>query len=126
MSQTNIKHIASLNSESLRGLAFYEQELGFLQERLDELAGDNTGEEVSQKVGHFQNQFIIHKEAIDELKHLIHANNKSMELQLHHTDVFVDQDTANEHRRLNEKYLTEEKMFNDLRHEFNRFAAEWM
>jgi hypothetical protein len=126
MSQINIKHIANLNSESLRGLAFYEQELGFLQERLDEIAGDNTGKAVSEKIEHFQNQLIIHKEAIDELKHGIHANNKSMELQLHQTDVFVDQKTADEHEKLNEKYLTEVEMLNDMRHEFNRFAAEWM
>lgn len=126
MSQINIKHITNLNSESLRGLSFYEHELGVLLERLDEIAGDNTGKDVSEKVEHFQNQLIIHNEVIDELKHLIHANNKGMELQLHHTDVFVDLGTADEHRQLNEKYLTEEKMLNDLRHEFNRFAAEWM
>ncbi|MDB5134991.1 MAG: hypothetical protein JWP37_1594 [Mucilaginibacter sp.] len=126
MSQINIKHIANLNSESLRGLAFYEQELGFLQERLDEISGDNTGKEVSEKVEHFGNQLIIHKDVIDELKHLIHANNKSMGSQLHHTDVFVDRNSADEHQQLNEKYGTEEKMFNDFRYEFNRFAAKWM
>jgi len=39
MSQINIKHVANLDNESLRGLDFYEQELGVLQERLDEIAG---------------------------------------------------------------------------------------
>jgi len=126
MSQINIKHITSLNSESLKGLEFFEQELGFLQGRLNEIAADYTGKEVSEKIEHFQNQFVIHSNAIDELKHLIHSNKKNMEAQLVKSDVFVDVDTADEHQKLNEQYLTEEKMFNELHHEFNHFAAEWM
>jgi len=126
MSQTNIKHVAHLDNESLRGLEFYGQELGILQERLDEIAGDNTGKEVGEKIEHFQNQFLIHRDAIDRLKHQIRANTKNIELEVVKTDPFVDLDSANQHESLNEQYLTEEKMFNQMRQEFNRFAAEWM
>ncbi len=126
MSQINIKHIKNLNNDCLRGIEFYKQELGILQERLEEIAADNTAMEVREKVEHFQNQFLIHGNYLDELKHYIHANDKSIEHELLRTEVFVSESIAAEHKRIHEQYLNEEKIFNDLRHEFNRFAAEWM
>ena len=126
MSQINIKHIANLNNDCLRGLEFYNQELNILQERLEEIAADNTGKEVSQQVEHFQNQFLIHRNYFDNLKHLVQTNDKSIEAQLIKTNVFVNENTALEHENIYQQYLNEEKIFNDLRHEFNKFAARWM
>jgi len=126
MSQINIKHFANLNNECLRGLEFYQHELGFMEKRLEEIAKDNTGKEACEGIEHFQNNFIIHRDHIAELKHLVHVNDRTMEKQLIDTGVFVTEDTANEHDGIYEDYLTEEKLFNDLRHEFNRFAAKWM
>jgi histidyl-tRNA synthetase len=54
MKKVDIKHIANLNSESVRGLDFYLDELKIMQERLDEIAAANTGEEVLKKIDHFQ------------------------------------------------------------------------
>lgn len=126
MKQVNIKHICNLHNEWLRGLEFYEQELNIMQERLDEISTDNTGKEVREKIEYFQNEIIIHRNFIDELRGYIHKNLRSMEEQLLKTEVFVTENTAIEHEKLNEQFLTEEKMVNELRHEFNRFAAEWM
>ncbi|MGZ3757247.1 MAG: hypothetical protein ACXVAY_07545 [Mucilaginibacter sp.] len=126
MTKINIKHITNLNNDCLRGLAFYQQELDILRGRLEEIAADNTGRIVAEKVEHFQNQFMIHSYYIDELKHLIHANDKAIESELVKTSVFVNEEIADKHDQLVDKYHTEEKIFNELRHEFNRFAAEWM
>ncbi len=126
MSQINIKHIANLNNECLRGLEFYQHELGFMNERLEEITKDNTGKEAREGIEHFQNNFIIHRDHIAELKHLVHVNDKAIEKQLLNTGVFVTEDTANEHQEIYDRYLTEERLFNDLRHEFNRFSAKWM
>jgi len=122
----NIKHIKNLNNDGLRGIAFYKQELGILQERLQEIAGDNTAREVQEKVEHFQNQLLIHGDYLDELKHDIHANDEAIEADLLITGMMVSESVAAEHTRIHERYLSEEKIFNELRHEFNRFAAEWM
>ncbi|MGZ3749874.1 MAG: hypothetical protein ACXVAU_01285 [Mucilaginibacter sp.] len=126
MSQINIKQIKNLHNDWLRGLEFYEQETGIIQNRLDEIAADNTGKEASEEIEHFQNQLLIHRNAIDELKHLIHVNSMDLENQLIKTGVFVDERSALEHDQLNEKYITEEQLFNQMRHEFNQFAARWM
>jgi len=126
MKKVNIKHISNLHNEWLRGLEFYAIELNIMQERLDEVAAGNTGKKVAEKIEYFQNEIIIHRNFIDELRHYIHSNLQKIEDELLKTEIFVDQNTAFEHKKLNEQYLTEEKMINELRHEFNRFAAEWL
>lgn len=126
MSQINIKHIANLNNDGLRGIEFYKQELAILQKRLEEIASDNTGKEVSVHVEHFQNQFIIHNNYLDELKHLIHVNDQSIEAQVLVKGVFIDENIAIDHENIYEQYLNEERIFNEIRHEFNRFSAKWM
>ncbi|WP_295711476.1 hypothetical protein [Mucilaginibacter sp.] len=122
----NIKHIKNLNNDGLRGTAFYKQELGILQERLQEIAADNTTREVQEEVEHFQNQFLIHGNYLDELKHDIHVNDQDIEAELLLTGTMVSEAVANEHSLIHERYLNEEKIFNDLRHEFNSMAAKWM
>ncbi|MCR8560799.1 hypothetical protein KXD93_24290 [Mucilaginibacter sp. BJC16-A38] len=126
MSQINIKYIKNLNNDCLRGIEFYKQELGFLQERLEEISTDNTAREVREKIEHFQNQFLIHGNYLDGLKHEIHVNDKSIEDELLKTGAFVSENIVAEHKRIHEQYMDEEKIFNELRHEFNRFAAVWM
>lgn len=122
----NIKYIKNLNNDGLRGLAFYKQELAILQERLQEIGADNTAQEVQEKVEHFQNQFLIHGNYLDELKHDIHANDQAIEADLLSTEDLVSEPVADEHKNIHDRYVNEEKIFNDLRHEFNVFAAEWM
>lgn len=126
MNNVNIKHISNLNNDCLRGLTFYKQELSILQERLDEIAGKNTGSEATVGVEHFQNQFLIHGMAIDQLLYRISKNDKELENELEATGVYVQAETAAQHEQVHEEYQTEERLFNELRHEFNRFAAKWM
>lgn len=126
MKQISIKHITNLHNDWLRGLEFYKEELRILKQRLEEVTADNTGHEVSEQVEHFQNQLIIHRNYIDELAHRIHENIRNMQTQLQTSEGYVEKKTAAEHDILNEQYLTEEKLVNELRHEFNQFAAKWM
>jgi hypothetical protein len=126
MKQVNIKHIDNLHNDAIRALDFYWQELIIIRHRLEEIAADNTGHEVALQVEHFQNELTIHNEQIDELRHAFHENREKLEGQLVETDGFADKSSFEENEELYERYVTEEKMFNELRHEFNRFAAKWM
>ena len=69
---------------------------------------------------------LIHGNCLDELKHDIHANDQAIEAELLLTGDLVSEGTATEHKSIHERYVDEEKIFNGLRQEFNRFAAEWM
>jgi len=126
MKQATIKHTTPQHNEWLRGIAFYEQELEIIRERLEEIASDNTGHEVSEKVEHFQNQLIIHRDYIDGLKHRIHESMKRIEYDVNHLAGHVKESTAAGFDKLKDEYQTEEQMINELRQQFNRFAAEWM
>jgi tRNA uridine 5-carbamoylmethylation protein Kti12 len=122
----NIKHVKNLNNDALRGIEFYTQELGILQERLQEIAGDNTARAIQEQVEHFQNQLLIHGNYLSGLKREIHNNDLDIEADLLLTRTMVSESVAAEHNRIHDACQNEEKIFNDLRHEFNRFAAEWL
>ncbi|MBS1519503.1 MAG: hypothetical protein JST50_00795 [Bacteroidetes bacterium] len=126
MKQINIKHIASLHTNTLNSLNFYEQEIDILKNRLEEIASKNTGHEVSEGIEYFQNQFIIHSEKIDELKHAFHSNLQALEVQILETTAYAGEETLETNERLFDEYLMEETLLNQLRHEFLRFAAKWM
>ena len=126
MKEINIKHINNLHSDALRSLDFYKQEITILTKRLEEIAADNTGREIAEKVEHFQNQFLIQRNNIDELKHRMHENLNKIESQVKESAGFISQSSAAENVELYDQYLTEEKIINELRQEFNRFASKWM
>ena len=126
MKEINIKHITNLHSDALRGLDFYKQEITILKKRLEEIAADNTGQEAAERVEYFQNQFLIQNNNIDELKHGIHENIQNVEDQIRQSGAYVKVNTAGENLELYDQYIGLEKVINEVRHEFNRFASKWM
>lgn len=126
MKKTSIKHLTFAHQACLRGLEFYLLEIRFLQERLEEIAGDNTGHEVSEQVEHFQNQLIIHREQIDQLKHRINTNLDQVAAELKHSRNFIPEATVDAANQIGADYEQEEQFFKTLRQDFNRFAAKWM
>ena len=126
MKELNIKHITNLHSDALRGLDFYKQEITILKKRLEEIAADNTGQEAAERVEYFQNQFLIQNNNIDELKHGIHENIQNLEDQIRQSGAYVKVNTVGENLELYDQYISLEKVINEVRHEFNRFASKWM
>jgi hypothetical protein len=126
MKKINIKHIQNLSEEALRGLDFYKEEMTILQERLEELTKDNTHKEVLINVEHFQNQLIIQRNNIDELRHAIRTHLGTIAQQLEKSSYFVAENADNQETSLYDQYRVLEKTINGLRHEFNLFAAKWM
>lgn len=97
-----------------------------MQERLDEIAADNTGKNVQVSISYFQNQLIIHREQLDLLKHEIHIVEELLAADLNGTPAFVNETTFMVAKKLMDEYDTEERIFSALRYSFNQFAAEWM
>ncbi|HVV55031.1 MAG TPA: hypothetical protein VHC47_06895 [Mucilaginibacter sp.] len=126
MEQVNIKHLTHSGNDWLKALEFYEEDLKVLQKTLEDIAADNTGHEVSEGIEYFQDQFIIHREKIDELKHLISDNEWDIGSEAQDSAGFVDEGLVEQNNSLYDQYQTEEKMINELRHQFNEFAAKWM
>lgn len=126
MKKISIKHLHNLQNEALRGLDFYKEELTILQHRLEEITADNTGKEAMEQVEHFQNQLIIQKNNIDELRHAVNEHLSVLKAQLEQAPDFVLESSGNVDDLLYDRYQTLAKIINELRQEFNRFAAKWM
>lgn len=50
-------------------LQFYKTLIPYFKKRLVEIAAKNTGEEIRKKMEHFENEFIVLNEDLDELQH---------------------------------------------------------
>jgi ribosomal protein L10 len=126
MQVTSVKHLTNEHSEWRSSLGFYKDELVVYKNRLTEIAGKNTANETMQQVEHFQNQFVLHIEAIDTLNHDINGHLNGMADAMKEHAGHVTQEQLAEHARLKERFETEDKMFVELKHEFTQFSAKWM
>lgn len=125
--QTSIKHLTNEHNDWLRGLSFYKDELQILKSRLTEVAGKNTGADAVNMMNHYENQVTLQTTNIDTLRHDINTNLETIAAQLNdNTPGYIDTKLVEKHNLLRDSYFTQEKLVNELRHEFNRFAAKWM
>jgi hypothetical protein len=114
------------NSEWLNSLKFYNDEIKILKNRLSELASKNNHKDFSAGVEHFQNQFIIQKNNIDEISHAIKMNEEELQKEIKNNPVAADKIKVSYHTKNKETFEAFESNFNKLRSEFNVFAAKWM
>lgn len=126
MSYISVTKMDNRHDEALRGLEFYKQDLQIQESRLREIAGKNTSFEVRQSIEHFQNQFIVQRNNIDELRHKLneHLQLLGKDAQQHEGRVGID--LVDSEGQLSEEYMMLEKVINELRHEFNTFLSKWM
>jgi hypothetical protein len=77
-------------------------------------------------VEHFQNQFIIQRNNIDELIHAIKSNENLLVKEVEQNPVAVDRRKTAYHEIEKDMVESFEKNFNELRKEFILFSAKWM
>ncbi len=114
------------NNLWINTLDFYEQEISILKGRLDELAQKNTSKEVMQQIEHFQNQFIIQRNNLDNILHAVKINEADLIATIESNPTAADHKKVEYHEREHDLVSTFEKNFNALRQEFNKFASKWM
>jgi hypothetical protein len=126
MSYTATSHCGNEHEQWLKSISFYDDDLDVLENRLTEIVKKNNGQEVMTGVEHFQNQFMIQRNNISDLKHNIkkHAGNVAADAQIHAGK--MDEFFMDEHGNLKSEVDSFEKVMNDLRHEFSLFLAKWM
>ncbi len=108
----------------LNKLSFYNDEIVVMQKRLEEVNSKNTGMEVRKSVDHFQNQFIIQKNAAEDIRRHIKGEEKALQHEIKSNPVAVDHRKTDDH--VDERSMVEhfETNFNALRKEFNAFLAD--
>ena len=112
------------NNEWFNKLAFYQDEIKMMNNRIAEIAAKNTSKDTLARVEHFQNQLIIQKNNVDEIKHLVTINEDSLRKEVNNNATAVDHRSVNDHSKERELVTGFEKNFNELRHELNSFLSK--
>lgn len=126
MSYTNILKAGTDHTDWLNSLGFYEDDLKILEDRLAEVAIKNTSFESRQGVEHFQNQFVIQRNNVAELRHKIkeYVHLLAVDAQVHAGH--INNSSLDTHKQLEEEFNSLEIVIRDLRSEFNEFLVKWM
>ena len=114
------------NKEWASNLAFYKDELKIMSKRLEEIVTKNTSKDILSQVEHFQNQFIIQKDQIDQINHAINLDNDTIDKEINKNTIAVDRRSIEDHTILREQMKSFEHIFNSLKFDFNTFLSKWM
>ena len=126
MSNDNLTKVTAEHSEWLSGLDFYKEDILILEKRLLELGSRNGTFDMSRGIEHFQNQFLIQRNTIDELRHGIREHVSTFGRMVAADDASKEIPHHQMHESLKDGYLSFEKVMNELRHEFSEFLAKWL
>lgn len=103
-------------------LAFWNDELESFKNRLSELVTRWTDKEVLAQLEHFQNQFIIHGNVIEEIQETI--NKHEMNISKHSES--MDVSMVKIHTDIREKMETQRQIYADLKKDFFQFLSKYM
>ncbi|GAB2816606.1 hypothetical protein GCM10027043_16390 [Ferruginibacter profundus] len=106
-----------------RMLEFFKQENAFLKTRLSEVVDRNTDKEFLALAEHFQNQFIIKDEFMDELRHDINEMEAELKTPSGSAKIITDKKTEAKQTRLRNEIEYLEKNFTQLKNEFNKYLV---
>ena len=110
----------------LNKLSFYADDIAIMQSRIDEIAKKNNAKEVLMQIEHFQNQLLIQRKTISDIKHHIEKDEKILQANIAKNQTAVDHRKVEDHADEREDVKIFENNFNTLRKELNHFAAQWM
>lgn len=121
--KTSITALHHQGTDWTRELSFYKDELGVLNTRLEEVAKQNTGQEVMAQVEHFQNKFIMLREQLDILKHDVNQRNEAVNKLAAERPEHIGERYATESDALLDRMKDYARSIADTRYEFNTFLA---
>ena len=107
----------------VRSLDFFKQENNFLKNRLSEVVDNTSDKDFLAQAEHFQNQFIIKDEFVDELKHDVNEQERILMDRYIKTGNGIDEQVIQRQKNLREQMEYLEKDFTNLRNEFNNYLT---
>ena len=107
-------------------LAFWSDELKAFKNKLSELVSRWTDRDIMAKLEHFQNQFILHGEVLDTIKHDIHVHESDMASHSINKENSQDKDMVKKHMEMRARMETQRQIYTDLKKEFFAFLSKYM
>ncbi len=104
-------------------LTFFAEQIAIFEKGLGELVKKDTDREAMAELEQIQNQFIRHKEVLDELKHDIHLHEQAMSNYLKDHE---NASTYDDHAGMRDRMESFRKLYYELKSQFTRFMTKWM
>lgn len=111
-------------NEWSKTIDFYLEELRIFEERLAEVSIKNNKPTVTVSIEHFQNQFIVQKEALQTLGRDVHRQQDQIVAQVKAKEIITDMDIVDTQFLLRDRVHLAEKIALELKHSFYRFLAD--
>jgi len=107
-------------------LNFYKEMLSIFQSHLELIVDENSNnKKIRPDIEHFQNQFVVQREVIDELKHDLNISEKQLaSFTRDMVLVGYEFERLDNHSSLRDRFFTFRKIFSELKEEFHRFESE--
>ncbi|WP_282113586.1 hypothetical protein [Maribacter stanieri] len=103
-------------------LAFWNDELKTFNDRLGELAARWTDKDVLKQLEHYQNEFILHGNVIEDLQEAIEKH----ELNIANHESSLDIKMTKTHLDVRNEMEAERQIYIDLKKEFFKFLSKYM
>ncbi len=110
--------------EWLNKIDFYYDDLKIMRHRLEEVAARNTNKSLMAQVEHFQNQFVIQRNELDEMKHAIHQAESGIAENVAQNGTAVNRRSMPDNVSMRDRIERFQKLFLQLRKELMTFVAK--
>ena len=121
MPTVSTKNLGIEHTEWVEKLRSLKDSLLNYKNQLTEIAGKQHSKELAQSIEHFQNQFILQREQLDIIRHDLKQHENLIEDVEKGKGKEPSPGLDNVHKVQREKLEQFEKIFHDLRKEFNVF-----
>lgn len=122
--QENIKLVHFEHREWLVRLDFFKSELEIFEKMLGEVAIKNNATDIRSKIEHFQNQFLLHRHRLLEVKQHVNKSESAIASRLMDNVVAWDRQTVKPEGELRSAINTFDYLFTELKKEFKLFLEK--
>jgi arginine deiminase len=126
MSKVNTPVAAAEHGEWLKALDRHKEEIHDMERRLADVAARNSAFEARQGIEHFQNQFVVQRNNIDELRHRVHEHDDRVKKHEGQPQWSHEETRDGAHGAIRSEFEAFKKVLKELREEFNQFTAKWV
>lgn len=123
-SKENLKLVHFEHKEWLVKLEFFKSELDIFEKMLGEIAMKNNATDIRSKVEHFQNQFLLQRHRLTEVKQNVNKSESAIASQLMDNIIAWDRQTVKQEGELRSAINTFDHLFAELKKEFKLFLEK--
>ena len=110
----------------LSEIEYWKDELKFFKNRLSEVVSRWSDKDILARCEQYQNQFIMHREILDILRHDIKAHENELEEMAVEHPVAINHRRFEDHTGLRDRVETQRDIYNSMKKSYFVFLTESM